>query len=418
MADLYVKRAMLPTMFRFVVALVLVGAAPSLAQQTPDVPPPKVVVVPYPGSDQQPAPPPQQPAAQPAPAPQPVAQPAPPSQPPPDAPPAEPPPETRTIDAVPPPPLPPEQLDNNPRQIEPTGPGVMIDGHPREGAFLSGPGSFTFLMHHTLMTGLGGLATQMIPRAIQQAQGVVDTKCDATPGGTPAFTNSCARIAYLGLGLGGAAVGFAGSAVWQFTHWISERSANFGIVNSFLGGMFLGAFTDLLTKDAYAIAWMTVIGNTLGAWLSIIIGGGDLPLNHGVLITSGAAWAGIFTALIVGIIASTGGGTTARSGMDAIMLTPALGATAMALATLKFNPSTAQIMRANIFGLGVGGAVLLISALVLGANFNHPLPYILAGVGAIGSMTLVSLLWAEAAEPGLAPSSTPDAPRQRVSVWW
>ncbi|MDK0767095.1 hypothetical protein P5E81_14970, partial [Clostridium perfringens] len=83
----------------------------------------------------------------------------------------------------------------------------------------------------------------------------------------------------------------------------------------------------------------------------------------------------------------------ARSALDAIMLTPAIGAAALALATLKFNPSTAQVVRANIFGLGVGAAVLLLSALVLGGNFGHPVPYVLAGIGAIGAQTLVSLLW-------------------------
>jgi hypothetical protein len=141
-------------------------------------------------------------------------------------------------------------------------------------------------------------------------------------------------------------------------------------------------------------------------------------MNQGVLITSGGAWAAIYTALIYGIIATTGGASSARGGMDAVMLTPALGAAAMALASLKFHPSTTQIMRANLFGLGVGGAVLLISALVLGAHFASPVPYVLAGIGAAGAKTLVSLLWAEAAEPGLAPSSTPGKPQQRISVWW
>jgi hypothetical protein len=199
---------------------------------------------------------------------------------------------------------------------------------------------------------------------------------------------------------------------------MGERSANFGIINSFFGGMFLGGFTDLFTKDAYAIAWLTVIGNSAGAWLTAIVGGGDLPLNKGVLITSGGVWAGIYTALILGIISSIGGASSLRSGMDALMITPAIGAVAMALATLKFNPSTTQIMRANIFGVGVGGAVLLLSALILGAHFASPVPYILAGVGAIGAKTLVSLLWAEAAEP---PSTTPISNQpiqQRISVLW
>ncbi len=413
MADLYVKRAMFPSMtndslgsvpglFRrarvsdtallvFIAALL---ATTAFAQATPDLAP-KVVVVPFPGDQPYDAgapvePPPPTPALEAPPA-MPTAEPVPPPVPA----------QTRTFDATPPMPPPPEQLDQRPAQFEQVGPTAMIDGHPREGAFLSGPGSFTFIMHHTFQTGLGVLATQMIPRLI-----------DPTPG---SFTNENARVAYLAGGLGGAAVGFAGSAVWQFTHWMSERTANFGIINSFFGGMFLGGFSDLLTKDPYAISWLTLIGATAGGWLTAIVGGGDLALNKGALITTGGAWAAIYTALILGIVASTGAGGSLRSGMDAIMLTPAIGAAAMALATLKFNPSVAQIVRANVFGAGVAGAVLLISALILSNHFASPVPYILAGVGAIGAQTLVSLLWVEAAEAPVAPGETQ---RPRVSVWW
>jgi hypothetical protein len=310
---------------------------------------------------------------------------------------------SRTIEALPPPPLP-EQLDASPQTLPPQGPTAMLDGHPREGAFLSGPGSLTFLLHHTLMTGLGGLATQMVPRALV---------------GGPGFSNEDARLAYLGMGLGGAAVGFAGSAVWQFTHWMSHSTASFGIVNSAFGGMFLGGLTNLLTSDAYAISWLTLVGSLAGAWLTPMVGGGDLPINHGVLITTGGVWAAIYTSLVVAIIATTGGAVDSRSAIDAIMLTPAIGAAALALATLKFNPSTAQVMRANLFGLGVGGAVLLISALVLAGHFNHPAPYILAGVGAIGAQTLVSLLWVEAAENPAAPAPASMQPaRARAIPWW
>jgi hypothetical protein len=400
MADLYVKRAMFPSMSNALqVRLVLVAvvfATRALAQGTPDIAP-KVIVVPFPG--QEPvdagnpiAQPPPTPALE-APPPMPTAEPVAPL-PGPDA-------TTRTFNAQPPLPPPPEQLDQRPAQFEQVGPTAMIDGHPREGAFLSGPGSFTFIMHHTLQTGLGVLATQMIPRLIDQ-----------TPG---SFTNENARVAYLAGGLGGAAVGFAGSAVWQFTHWMSERTANFGIVNSFFGGMFLGGFSDLLTKDPYAISWLTLIGATAGGWLTAIVGGGDLALNKGALITTGGVWAAIYTALILGIVASTGAGGSLRSGMDAIMLTPAIGAAVMALATLKFNPSVGQIMRANVFGAGVAGAVLLISALILSNHFASPVPYILAGAGAIGAQTLVSLLWVEAAEAPVAPG---EYQRPRVSVWW
>lgn len=376
---------MLPTMFRSAAVLVVAFAATAWAQQTPDVPP-RVIYVPISPEDAG------------------VAQPEPPPPPPPpqvDVPPAAPAPEpqTRTFEAAPPLPPPSEPLDTAPKSLEPAGAGAMLDGHPRQGAFLSGPGSTTFLVHHSLMLGLGVLATQMIPRAI-----------DPTPG---AFTNEGARIAYLAGGLGGAAVGFTGAAIWQFTHWMSENTAYFGMINSLFGGLFLGGFTDLFTKDAYAIAWLTLIGSTAGAWLTAIVGGGDMALNKGVLITSGGVWGGIYAALIAAIIATTGGATNLRTSMDAIMIVPALGAAAMALASLKFNPSTAQIMRANAFGAGVGAVVLLISAAVLSQHFLSPVPYILGGVGAIGAKTLVSLLWAEAAA---APSSSGSA--GRVSVWW
>lgn len=365
------------------------------AQGALDTPPTKVVVVPSgpdagppvaaplaPQSREVPLPPPPMPPPEPMPG---------------DAP-------SRTFEAVPPPP-PPGPIDSTPVSLPPQGPTAMLDGHPREGAFLSGPGSLTFILHHTLLTGLGAMATQMVPRALEHNSQV--------------FGSQDARLAYLGFGLGGAAVGFAGSAVWQFTHWMSESTATFGIVNSAFGAMFLGGFTNLLTTEPYAISWMTLLGSLAGAWLTPIVGGGDLPLNHGALITTGGVWAAIYTALIVAIVRSTGGALDARSALDAIMLTPAIGAAALALATLKFNPSTAQVVRANIFGLGVGAAVLLLSALVLGGNFGHPVPYVLAGIGAIGAQTLVSLLWVEAAEAPSSPASEVGQPgRSRAVPWW
>jgi len=322
-----------------------------------------------------------------------------------DVPGAEPVPTTRTLEAVPPPAPLAEPLDANPPPLRPLGPSAMLDGHPREGGFLSGPGSFTFILHHTLMTGLGGLATQLIPRALAN---------DPLH-----FSDEGARLAYLGTGLGGAALGFAGSAIWQFTHWMGETTANTGIITSFFGGMLLGGFADLVTPDLYAVAWMTVIGNTVGAWLLAIAGGGDLAVNKAALVVSGGLWAAIYTALIVGIIASTGGALNGRNAADVIMITPALGAGALALAALKFNPSTTQIMRANLFGLGAGALFLLVSALVLNAHFNSPVPYILGGVGAIGAQTLVSLLWADAAEaaPPMTPGGLQPARSQGIP-WW
>lgn len=413
---------MLPTtMPRILVLAVMLSSLAALAQATPDIPQEKIVVVPFPGSEPVDAgvasPPPEpQPAPLVVPLPPPPPQPVPEPPPLPAAQPADAP-VDRTLQAMPPPPPPPEQLDAQPKQVEPQGPGAMLDGHPREGAFLSGPGSLTFLLHHTLMTSVGLLGTQLVPRAITAAQ------CTTPPAGFAScadiWTGQDARIMYLTGTLVGAGVGFASSAIWQFNHWVSQRSATFGIINSFFGGGFLGGLTDLVSDDAAAVAWMTLIGSSAGAWITAIVGGGELAMNKGVLITSGGAWAMIYTALILGIVASTGGNPTAGAGIDALLLTPALGATAMALATLKFNPSVGQVMRANVFGAGVGGAVLLLSALILGptTGFGHPLPYALAGVGAIGAKTLVSLLWADAAENPGGTALAPGREQRYRGVW-
>ena len=446
MVGSYLKHAMLQaTMQRIILLGLVLSASLAIAQGTPDIPSEKVVIVPMGDplvdagvSEAPPAPQPEQPL--------------PPLTLTPEPPPPQP--DTRTLEALPPPLPPPEQLDQNPPQVVPTGPGALIDGHPREGAFLSGPGSLTFLMHHTLMTGFGVLGTQLIPRAIDAGPahgpimgGPIENQFVDIPAGgcDPAnlqasidrhpeaykgvkscaeiVTGEGARLAYLTGTLLGAGIGFTSAAIWQFNNWISHRSANFGILTSFIGGMFLGGFTDLVTShgDAYATAWMTMIGSSAGAWLAAIVGGGDIALNKATLIISGAAWAAIYTALIVAIVATTGGAITPRSGLDAVMLVPAFGAGLMALATLKFNPSTAQIIRANIFGAIVGGAVLVLSGLLLGpaTGFTKsPVPYILAGVGAIGAKTLVSLLWADAAENPTTTAGLPgSSDRKYRSVW-
>lgn len=319
-------------------------------------------------------------------------------------------------------------------------PGAFIDGHPREGAFLSGPGSMTFVLHHTLMTGLQVLSTQMIPRAVEAyCMGQDSTTCTKRP---ELFTDQDARVAYLAGSLIGAAVGFGASAWWQFNHWISHRSANFGIISSFIGGAFLGAITDLAASmapprdRASAVTWTIAIGSLAGAWISTVIGGGDIALNKATLVVSGAAWAMVYTALIIGMVAASGSSTgNIRAGVDAMLITPAIGAAAMAFATLKFNPSTTQIMRANLFGIGVGAAVFLLSGLVLGLDWGKTptgiVPYILGAVGAIGAKTVVSIFWVEAAEnpnanqPG-APASGPQnwavpagaSESKKVSPWW
>jgi hypothetical protein len=373
-------------------------------------PAPKIVIVPYPGEYDagvavQPGVPDQGPT---------TAQPPPPQ---PDVPPAEPP-QTRTIEALTPQP-PPEPVAQPNVATPPDMAGAFLDGHPREGAFLSGPGSFAFIMHHSLMASLGMLATQMVPRAI-------DAYCIGATACTPnadIFTGQDARIAYLAGTLIGAGVGFGAAATWQFFHWMNWTTATFGVINSAFGGMFMFGLVDIFTHNATVLSWLMLIGAEAGAWLTAIIGTGDLPFNKGLLIASGGMWGLLYTALLLGIVASTGSGSALRSGIDALMITPAIGAAAMAIATLKFNPSTMQIWRANIFGVGAGAAVLLLSALVLGGNFASPVPYILAMVAAVGAKTVVSLLWAEAAEqpPSVAPPATqllPRAPRGTAVVRW
>ena len=294
----------------------------------------------------------------------------------------------------------------------------------RARARLSGPGSLAFILHHSLFGLAAGLSTQIFPRAFHS---------DPTIRGcTAAEESACsqgARLAYLAGGLIGAGIGFAGAAAWQFYNWMSESSAYFGLANGIFGAMFAAGFAGLISSgspgevDAAAVTWTMWAGGLLGAWLTTIVGGGDLAINKGALMASGAYWATMRTAVVVAIIATTSPGGDIRKGINALMLAPGIGATVMGLALLKFNPSTAQILRADLFGTVAGGVVMLISALVLGAKFNHPVPYILGGVAAAGSIVLVSVLWADAVEtpPGATPApgpatTQPAAPKYR-SYW-
>lgn len=403
---------------------------PALAFAQSESVEPKVIVVPYPGM--------QDAGVVSTPPPTPVVEQPPPPPTPPTEPPPQPP-ETRTIDVTPPmpPPTDPALVPNNDVMGTPQEqPGAFIDGKPREGAFLSGPGSMTFILHQTSMVGLGVLSTQMIPRLVE-AYCLGQMGCTNNP---ETFTGADARIAYLAGGLIGAGVGFGASAWWQFNHWISHRSANFGIINSFVGAAFFGGLADLIAGAvnatprgrAEAVTWSIVLGSVAGSWLSMIIGGGDIPMNKATLVVSGAAWAMIYTALIAGMVAAVGArGGDIRPAIDGLLITPAIGAAAMAFATLKFNPSTTQIMRANLFGVGVGAAVFLLSGLVLGLNWGRDatgaVPYILGAVGAIGAKTVVSIFWVEAAEnPGATQPGAPqswavpedDERKRKVSVWW
>jgi hypothetical protein len=287
--------------------------------------------------------------------------------------------------AMPPPPPPPPS-------------GALLDGHLREGAFLSGPGSLTFVLHHTLMLGLGGLATQ-----VAHNQGI---RFDLS-----------SREAMLAGTLIGAGLGFGFSAWWQFNHWIDLPTANFGIVNSVFGGMMFAGLVDLMTNDAAGIAWSAVGGAALGGWLTAGLSGGQLPMNKGLLITSGGGWAMAYTALLMAIIGVSSPTKNFAAAADGLLIAPGIGAGLMALASLKYNPTSAQILRADVFGAGVGGAVLLLSALVLG-NFNIATPYVLALLSSAGAITAVSLLWEEAAERPQALYRDPAKDRPYSNVWW
>jgi hypothetical protein len=316
-----------------------------------------------------------------------------------------------------PPPPPPDNLV--PQQVPNAPPSAMLDGHPREGAFLSGPGSMAFILHHTLLGLVAGFSTQFFPRVLNADSSV--SHCDTSV--PQSVCAQDARLAYLAAGLLGAGVGFASSAAWQFFHWMSEPSAYFGLMNSLFGAMFGGGFVNLFTNDSGAVSWGAWVGALIGAWVTVIVGGGELAINRGTLMASGAYWATMFTAVIAAIVATTGGsGNNLRYGIDALMIAPGIGTGLMALALLKFNPSTAQVLRADLFGTAAGLAVLLVSGLVLGGNFNKsPVPYVLAGVAAAGGVTIVSLLWADAAAspPPLAPegSSPQPAKPQYRGVW-
>lgn len=360
---------------------------------------PRVIVVPYPGEARPDAGSPQ--VADPPPPPPPVANPPPPL---PDQPPPPPPDQPKTIEAQqdtgePPPPPPPENLV--PKEVPTAPPSAMLDGHPREGAFLSGPGSLAFILHHTLLGLTLGVATQVFSRVgAKNADGTPDL--EARSCNDKVEKSACAqgaRLSYLGVGLVGAGLGFATSATWQFYNWMSERTATFGMFNSFFGAMFGAGLTNLIINDPGATSWGAWVGALAGAWLTAIVGGGDLAMNKGLLMVSGGYWATFFVGMIVAIVATTNKNVgDTRPGIDALLMAPALGAGAMALALLKFNPSSAQILRADLFGTAAGLAVLLISGLVLGPNFAHPVPYILSGIAAAGAIATVSLLWAEAAE--------------------
>jgi hypothetical protein len=276
--------------------------------------------------------------------------------------------------------------------------GVMLDGRPRQGPFLSGPGSLTFLVHHTAMGALGGFFTQAFANDFN-------------------FKRS-SREQMLAGTLIGAGLGFGASAWWQFNNWVDKPMANFGIGNSVVGGMFMAGFMDLFTQDPGVLTWSAFLGAELGAWLTAGLGGGQLPLNDGLLVSSGAGWGMAYAALLLAVIHFSGTDISSKTWRDTLLLAPGIGAGALALATMRYDPTPAQILRANIFGAGVGAAVLLISGLVLG-GFDQSTPYVLSFLGSAGAITTVSLLWEESVDrSALKATGRSGRGRPYKNVWW
>ena len=276
--------------------------------------------------------------------------------------------------------------------------GVMLDGRPRQGPFLSGPGSLSFIVHHTTLGAMGGFFTQAFANDFN--------------------FNQSSREAMLAGTLIGAGLGFGASSWWQFNNWVDRPMASFGIGNSVVGGMFLAGLMDLFTQDPGVLTWSAFLGAEMGAWLTAGLGGGQLPLNDGLLISSGAGWGMAYAALLMAIIHFSGTDVPGKTWRDTLLLAPGIGAGALALATLRYNPTPTQILRADLFGAGVGAAVLLISGLVLG-GFNQSTPYVLSFLGSAGAITTVSLLWEESVDrsalklPGRSSKARP-----YKNVWW
>lgn len=325
--------------------------------------------------------------------------------PPQDAPAPDKPPETITV--TPTDPAPPPATPEAPAEaVRPPVPdGAILDGHVREGAFLAGPGSLTFILHHTLLGAAAGLVTQGISARFEVDQ--LGTR-EAMLAGT----------------LIGAGLGFGISAWWQFNHWIDTPMSRFAIVNSIASGLFFVGFADLFTQNPLTLSWAGFLGAELGAWLTATLGGGEMPVNHGLLVASGAGWGIIYAALLLGTVGTSGTELTSKSALDTLAMAAGIGAGAMALATTRFDPTTLQILRADAFGAGIGGAVFLLSALVLGFKFDVATPYVLGMVSSAGAIAAVSLLWEQTAERPPPQGSarffyrSKERDRPYAVVWW
>ncbi|MCI0570533.1 MAG: hypothetical protein L0Y66_07270 [Myxococcaceae bacterium] len=277
-------------------------------------------------------------------------------------------------------------------------PRGRLDGHVREGAFLAGPGSLPFVFSNTLMGAGAGLAFSGIPNRFSLERD--------------------SRTAMLVGTLLGAGVGFGASAWYQFNNWMDQPVAYLSIFNAAVGAMAVAGVVDLFSDDSLALATSAIIGAQLGSWLTVGVGGGELPTRTALLVGSGGVWGLAYGALLLATLHTSGNRFESVSDVvPPLLIAPGIGAAAMALAALRASPTSTQILRANAFGGGVGAAVLLLSGLV--AGFTTPIPYILAIVSSAVTMTAVSLLWEEAAErkpASLSVRRTKERPYR--TFWW
>jgi hypothetical protein len=332
-----------------------------------------------------------------------------------------PPPDSASYQVEPPPPdpaAPPDPVPLDPLLTEPQ-PGLvdattpppadsaaLLDGHVRSGPFLAGPGSFSFILQHSLLGAMGGFGTQLISARYDFARG---------------------KEGILIGTLLGAGIGFGISTWWQFTHWMDAPVGIFSIANAVYAGMLAAGMVDVFSTDSTALAWASFVGAELGSWLTAIIGGGELRLADGLAMVSAGGWTASLGALIMATLATSGGTPpTSKSVVDMLLVTPGLGAAAMAVALTQIRPSAAQVLRADVSGASLGAIVLLVSGLILG--FDTPTPYVLTMLSAAGAITAISLFWVEAAEksPDGAAARSPNSivsrgrplARPYSNPWW
>ncbi len=258
---------------------------------------------------------------------------------------------------------------------------ALLDGHERLGPFLAGPGSLNFIIHNSLLGAVGGFGTQLIASYRPQLGFDFDRGKEAMLVGT-----------LVGMGLG-----FGVSTWWQFTHWMDDPVAAFSIVNGLYAGMLAGGLVDALSRDIIALAYASFVCAELGTWLTAAVGGGEMKFSDGLAIASAGGWAAAYSALVLATLTYSGGTPpTSKSWVDTLLIAPGIGASALALALLQIHPTANQVIRGNLFGLGVGAVVLVTAGLVVG--FQTPTPYILTLLTSAGALLAVSLFWEEAAE--------------------